>query len=195
LSDHNPSKFQDDVGRLSFIEFILVLDKQPAEMGYNTTITFFNNSDKFRYQKPENLVDFSSGVICCPNNFQFENQLPEGMIRITNMANFDLWDKLSKEEYKSQKSACLEATLKEVVKLVPDFRDSIVFTDIFTPKTIHKFTGHLNGAVYGTPNKVKNGRTHLDNLFICGTDQGFLGIVGAMLSGISMANLHVLQKA
>jgi len=39
------------------------------------------------------------------------------------------------------------------------------------------------------------GTTYLENLFICGTDQGFLGIVGAMLSGISMANLHVLQKA
>jgi len=77
---------------------------------------------------------------------------------------------------------------------VPDFRDSIVFTDIFTPKTIYRFTGRINGAVYGTPNKTKTGKTHLDNLFICGTDQGFLGIVGAMLSGISMANLHVLQK-
>ena len=42
-------------------------------------------------------------------------------------------------------------------------------------------------------NKVKDGRTHLENLFLAGTDQGFLGIVGAMLSGISMANLHVLQ--
>ncbi|HEU65648.1 MAG TPA: phytoene dehydrogenase, partial [Chloroflexi bacterium] len=49
--------------------------------------------------------------------------------------------------------------------------------------------------VYGTPSKIKTGGTHLDNLFICGTDQGFLGIVGAMLSGISMANLHILQKA
>jgi hypothetical protein len=33
------------------------------------------------------------------------------------------------------------------------------------------------------------------NLYLCGTDQGFLGIVGAMLSGISMANYHILQKA
>ena len=73
--------------------------------------------------------------------------------------------------------------------------DSIVFTDVFTPKTIHRFTGHVNGAVYGTPSKTKTGMTHLENLFICGTDQGFLGIIGAMLSGISMANLHVLQKA
>jgi len=194
LTDHDSSKLNCNVGQLSFVEFILVLNEEPAEMGYETTITFYNNSDKFAYRRPDKLVDVSSGVICCPNNFQFENPLPEGMIRITNLANFDLWNKLGKEEYKAQKAAWLGTTLKEVVKFVPDFRDSIVFTDIFTPKTIYRFTGRINGAVYGTPNKTKTGKTHLDNLFICGTDQGFLGIVGAMLSGISMANLHVLQK-
>jgi phytoene dehydrogenase-like protein len=110
------------------------------------------------------------------------------------MANFDLWNNLNQEEYQAQKTAWLETTLKEVVKFVPDFRDAIIYSDMFTPKTIYRFTGHQNGAVYGTPNKIKTGRTHLDNLFICGTDQGFLGIVGAMLSGISMANLHILQK-
>jgi len=194
LSNYDSTRFKYDVGRLSFIEFIMVLDRELAGMGYDTTITFFNNSDRFNYRKPENLVDVSSGVICCPNNFQFESPLPEAMIRVTNMANFDLWNKLEQEEYKAQKAAWLETSLKEVVKFVPDFRDSIVYTDVFTPKTIHRFTGHLNGAVYGTPNKIKTGRTHLDNLFICGTDQGFLGIVGAMLSGVSMANLHILQK-
>jgi len=194
LSDYDSASFKHDVGKISCMESIMVLDKEIAKMGYNTTVTFFNNSDKFNYRKPDELVDVSSGVICCPNNFQFEKPLPEGMIRITNLANFDLWNKLDDEEYKAQKAAWLEITLKEVVKFVPDFRDSIIFADIFTPKTIHRFTGHINGAVYGTPNKIKTGRTHLDNLFICGTDQGFLGIVGTMLSGISMANFHVLQK-
>ena len=194
LSDYRPGRFENDVGRLSFVEFIMILDRELAEMGYNTTITFFNNSDRFNYRKPEDMVDVSSGVICCPNNFQFESPLPEAMIRVTNMANFDLWNKLEQEEYIAQKAVWLETTLKEVVKFVPDFRDSIVYSDMFTPITIQRFTGHLNGAVYGTPNKIKTGRTNLGNLFICGTDQGFLGIVGAMLSGISMANLHVLQK-
>ena len=194
LSDYDPAGFRYDVGRLSFVEFIMVLDKELSEKGYNTTITFYNNSEKFNYRKPDKLVDVSSGVICCPNNFQFERPLPEAMIRVTNMANFELWNNLDKDEYTAQKAAWLETSLKEVVKFVPDFRDSIVYSDIFTPKTIYKYTGHLNGAVYGTPNKIKTGRTHLENLFICGTDQGFLGIVGAMLSGISMANLHILQK-
>ena len=194
LSNYDPTGIEDKAGQLSMVEFITVLDKQPAEMGHETTIIFYNNSDRFDYRKPDQLVNVSSGVICCPNNFQYENPLPEGMIRITNLANFDLWDRLGKEEYNAQKAAWLGTSLNEVIKLIPDFRDSIVFTDVFTPKTIHRFTDHINGAVYGTPNKTKMGITHLENLFICGTDQGFLGIVGAMLSGISMANLHVLQK-
>ncbi len=195
LSNYDPAGIEDKAGQLSMVEFITVLNRQPAEKGHETTIIFYNNSDRFDYRKPDELVNVSSGVICCPNNFQYENPLPEGMIRITNLANFDLWDRLGEEEYNAQKAAWLGTSLNEVVKLMPDFRDSIVFTDVFTPKTIQRFTGHINGAVYGMPNKVKTGRTHLDNLFICGTDQGFLGIVGAMLSGISIANLHVLQGA
>ena len=77
------------------MESILILDKEPATMGYDTTVTFFNTSEKLNYQKPDGLVDVSSGLICCPNNFQFENPLPEGILRVTNLANFALWDKLS----------------------------------------------------------------------------------------------------
>ena len=64
---------------------------------------------------------------------------------------------------------------------------------MFTPTTVHKFTGRIGGAVYGSPKKNKTGKTHLENLFLCGTDQGFLGIVGAMLSGITIANLYGLR--
>jgi phytoene dehydrogenase-like protein len=68
-----------------------------------------------------------------------------------------------------------------------------VATDVFTPRTIARFTGHLAGAVYGAPGKIRDGRTPLKNLYLCGTDQGLLGIVGSMLSGITAANLHILR--
>jgi phytoene dehydrogenase-like protein len=66
---------------------------------------------------------------------------------------------------------------------------------MFTPLTIERFTGHLEGSVYGSPRKIRSGATGLSNLYLCGTDQGYLGITGSMLSGISMANMHVLQKS
>ncbi len=76
-----------------------------------------------------------------------------------------------------------------------DFRSRVMATDTFTPTTIKRFTGHENGAVYGVPRKVLDGTTHLKNLFLCGTDQGFVGIIGAMFSGIAMANRHLLNAA
>jgi phytoene dehydrogenase-like protein len=64
---------------------------------------------------------------------------------------------------------------------------------MFTPTTVERYTGHFRGAIYGSAEKHPDGRTPLSNVFLCGTDQGMLGIVGAMLSGISMANQHVLR--
>ena len=90
LTDYDYSQFNCCAGQLSFVESILVSNKEPADIGYTTTSTFYNNSDRFNYRKPDKLVDVSSGVICCPSNFQFENPFPEGIIRITKLANFDL---------------------------------------------------------------------------------------------------------
>jgi phytoene dehydrogenase-like protein len=81
-----------------------------------------------------------------------------------------------------------------VRQLVPAFNGELLFQDIFSPLTIERYTWHLNGTVYGSLDKTRDGRTPVKNLFIIGTDQGFLGIVGAMLSGISMANLHGLMN-
>ena len=69
----------------------------------------------------------------------------------------------------------------------------VIATDMFTPKTIRRFTWHDNGAVYGAPDKKLDGTTHLDNVFLCGTDQGFVGIIGSIMSGISIANQHCLR--
>lgn len=179
------------IGSLSFVEMIYILDCEPGDLGIESTIIFYNDTQKFSYRKPDDMVDLSSGVICCPNNFQFDNKLPEGIIRTTHIANFDLW--YNSDDYYDQKKMWGEMSLKKVCSIVPDFSSHIVFTDMFTPKTIKKFTGHLGGAVYGSPEKIKNGITPIENLFICGTDQGFMGIVGASLSGISMANLHALR--
>ena len=180
-------------GRLSFTESISCLDILPADLGLNSTILFFNDADTFTYARPDELVDTRSGVICCPNNFQDHDHLEEGIVRVTTLANHDRWAELDRDAYAAAKRECYSRTLDRATKFIPDFREHVVFTDFFTPRTIHRFTGRINGAVYGAPVKVRDGRTRLKNLFICGTDQGFLGIIGAMLSGITVANLHVLQ--
>jgi len=187
------AKLDSSAGQMTFVESISVLDCQPDTLGLDQTITFYNNSDRFRYRPSDDLVDVSSAVVCIPNNFQYAQPLDEGIVRVTHIANFAAWKNIPPNEYKARKQECYDHSLAEVVKFVPDFRSHVKYIDTFSPLTIKKFTAHDNGAVYGAPLKTKDGRTRLSNLYLCGTDQGFLGIIGAMLSGISMANLHVLQ--
>ena len=182
-----------ETGQMSFMESIFVLDRLPKEIGYDKSIVFYSTEPRFKYRVPSGLTDVTSGVLCCPNNFQYPEPSSEGVIRLTNQANFGLWDGMTRSDYRAAKKEYRERGVNALLTYFPDFSDHIIYIDSFTPKTIFKYTGHLNGAVYGSPTKIKSGRTPVKNLFICGTDQGFLGIIGATLSGISMANLHILQ--
>ncbi|MDC1122802.1 NAD(P)/FAD-dependent oxidoreductase [Nitrospinaceae bacterium] len=183
-----------ETGQVSFMESLCVVDREPRDLGYDKSIVFFSNQPRFDYKVPDEMINVTSGVLCCSNNFDYPEPMKEGLIRLTNLANFARWDSLPRKDYIAAKKHWRDRALESVFTFFTDFRDNVVFSDSFTPKTIKKYTGHLNGAVYGSPNKIKNGKTPLNNLFICGTDQGFLGIIGATLSGISMANLHVLRK-
>lgn len=187
VSSRNP-------GRLSFCETIATLDVQPQDLGHRSTITFFNDSPTFSWTKPDEPVDVSSGVICSPNNFDYGDELlDEGTMRITALANFDYWNDLDEPSYALEKLRWYDRITDSAVRFVPDYRHRVLDTDMFTPTTVVRFTGHDGGAIYGTPDKQIDGRTHLDNLFVCGTDQGFVGIVGSIVSGISMANMHCLR--
>ena len=186
-----------DAGELSFIETVAVLDCQPQEMGHDRTIVFFNDSDQFTWDKPTDaLCDPRTGVICSPNNYLYADgaKLEEGILRTTMLANHDHWNALDEEKYQLAKLHWFDRVTESTAQIVPDYRHHIVDSDMFTPTTIRRFTWHDHGAVYGAPEKQLDGTTHLPNLFLCGTDQGFVGIVGAMVSGISMANRHLLKE-
>lgn len=184
-------------GQLTFIESISILDRQPSKIGNDDTIVFYNDSDKFHWERPQSeLCDTRTGVVCSPNNYEYsdeEGQLNDGVVRITTIADFDRWKALDEEAYQRAKLRWYDLSVAASVKFTPDFRPYVIDTDVFTPTTISRFTWHDNGAVYGAPDKVLDGKTHLENLFLCGTDQGFVGIIGAMMSGISMANMHCLR--
>ena len=183
-------------GELSFNETIYVLDRQPKDLGHDDTIIFYNDAERFDYACPAEPCDIRSGIICSPNNFQYPDgqQLDEGIVRITALANPEYWFNAPQPEYETAKTDWANAVAEVAVKYMPEFRPHVIETDAFTPRTVKKYTGHLNGAVYGAPVKVLNGRTETPNLYLCGTDQGFLGIIGSMLSGITMANNHLLRE-
>jgi phytoene dehydrogenase-like protein len=191
--DQTPSQIP---GQLSFVESLSVLDKSPKSVGCGRTIVFFNDSDKFHWKKPaEELCDVRTGVICSPNNFAYsadDGELADNMVRITALAHFDRWKSLDEDAYKIAKLHWYDRLSASAVRFVPDYRSRVIDTDMFTPTTIRRFTGHENGAIYGAPHKQLDGSTNVKNLYLCGTDQGYLGIIGALVSGVSMANRYCL---
>jgi phytoene dehydrogenase-like protein len=190
------------VKTLGYVETITVLDRPPAQLGWGgDTIVFFNDSERFTYRDPQGQVDLHSGIICFPNNFDYGSGrgLDEGFFRVTCLANYDRWSGLAPEIYAADKAGWFGKIQDAARRFLPQLASpdplarATMATDMFTPTTVEKFTGHLRGAIYGAPEKNPGGLTSLSNLYICGTDQGMLGIVGSMLSGISMANQHILK--
>ncbi len=190
-------KFSEEkcAGEMTFVECISLLDTPLQELGHDKTITFFNSAERLVYEAPEDAFDVQSGVICCPDHY--DNQVPqhEPALRLTLRAHPQKWFDFSDEEYAAAKESAWQAGHAAILPFAPDIRAHTVFVDTFTPRTVQRFTGHTRGVVYGSPIKSPDGTTELENLFLMGTDQGFLGIVGAMLSGIAMANVHALQAS
>jgi len=190
------------IGRLGFAETISVLDKTPAELGCRETIVFFNDNERFQYRQATEPVDLRSGVICIPNNYQYPDgeTLPEGLLRVTNIASYHYWKSLAEAEYRAAKEQWFVRMIDGALRFLPEMkagavRSGTVFRDMFTPRTVEKYTGRLGGAIYGSPDKLLDGRTEFANLYLAGTDQGLLGIVGAMFSGVTMVNRHILTAA
>lgn len=182
------------VGAMTFLESIFVFDKKISLSQNDSTITFYNNAPKYAYRPASNFFDATSAVVCFPDNYETHKTEGEGTVRITYMANYNQFRELDRAGYDAKKHEVADAASALIKKLAPNFNGKLLFKDIFTPMTIERYTWHLNGTVYGSIDKTRDGSTKVPGLFIIGTDQGFLGIVGSILSGISMANLHGLMS-
>jgi phytoene dehydrogenase-like protein len=192
------SGWDDDVerysGRMSFMETISLLPRsQAATLSRERTIIFYHNEPVLSYRRPDFFLDTSWGVICFPENFAGQPPSDLIQIRVTNAANYPLWKALAPQAYGPMKQKWTAASVQASEEIIGNYQPSIVYQDSFTPLTIERFTRKAQGAVYGSAVKIKDGLTPWPNLFIAGTDQGYLGIVGAMLSGITVVNRHLLQ--
>ena len=180
----------DRHGRGEFEE----IDYEVVTIG-SRTVDRVDLSFKFSPTGPDGLCDVRTGVVCSPNNYAYgaDEGLPDGILRISALANFDHWAQLPEDQYALEKLRWYDRLTDAAVRFVPDYRAYVIDTDMFTPTTIRRFTWHNNGAVYGAPEKRLEGTTHLENLFLCGSDQGLVGIIGAIVSGITVANKHCLK--
>ncbi len=192
-----PSIPRPPVGRLSFVEVVAFLAKCPRDLGITQSLIFFAITPEAEHRCPKDLVDCRRGVMCLPGNFSYETdgdpQLSK-LVRITVLANPERWDELTPPEYEQRKTQVSQQIFREVFGRLFTVEPAVEFLEVATPRTIRSYTGRLRGAIYGSPEKLYDGRTPYGNLLICGTDQGLVGIVGALTSGVLVANQYLLRS-
>ena len=188
-SAEQPLLRKSSPGEMGFVETMFELDRPPAEFGLDACIIFRSRTPVFRFHVPSDGIDVDSQVICMPGNFQgCQDISAANSVRMTVTASPRWWMALSTDEYKMAKRKAAVSLVNVLDEVAPGVKGAVRAWDMFTPKTIQRFTGHCNGAIYGSTVKNRSGVTDCDNLRICGTDQGFLGIVGSLMSGCVIAN-------
>jgi len=60
------------------------------------------------------------------------------------------WKSLSEEDYELHKRRMIEESLVALEKFIPDVRAKIDWQEAATPRTIERYTTHLNGTSFGT---------------------------------------------
>jgi all-trans-retinol 13,14-reductase len=60
------------------------------------------------------------------------------------------WNSLSEDDYELNKKRMIEESLVALEKFIPDVRAKIDWQEAATPRTIERYTTHLNGTSFGT---------------------------------------------
>ena len=178
-------------GNFSIIESIRVFDGHPRDFGWNETVVFFNETDQFTYDCPQEIVDLKSGVICLPDNYGPHVNPTESKIRITHPANFQKWDALSKDLYIGVKEDWEEKIMGNSMNYLDgghgtldELNQKTTLMDTFTPTTIKHFTSHINGTLYGSPTKRRDGSTKYKTSFLLEQTKVMLASSEQCLAGL-----------
>jgi prolycopene isomerase len=117
---------------------------------------------------------------------------PEGqhLVTFTGLLPYDIG-----ESWTDAKPRLIDEAVERIDKLIPGYKDSLVFTEGATPDTFHEYTLTRDGALYGwanTPSQSQPKRmpaeTPIDGLFLAGhwTNPG-TGCLRCLFSGLRTA--------
>lgn len=101
------------------------------------------------------------------------------------------WDRRA-PDYKARKAAFAEGIIRQAETLLPGLRKHIVTWDAATPATVTRYTGHPDGAIYGSAigNERLPLQTPIRNLYTVGASSWpGSGVEAVVISGITVANL------
>ena len=97
-------------------------------------------------------------------------------------------------QYTQEKKHRMDELLDYVESQCPGLRDLIDYAEVATPLSVRDFTGHSQGAIYGsecTPDRLSKHSwsigTSVKKLYLTGTDLGVPGVNSALMLGVMTA--------
>lgn len=184
-----------DPGDISAFETLINLPKPLDECGVKNTLLMVANQSEFDWSLPEGRQSFNHLTLSALDNYQFEETPHLHVLKIGCYHRGSVWHGLEEELYQSEKTKMEALLLEELEKLFPGLQTSEAnFTESLTPRTVTHYTSHIRGTIYGGQKKTFDGTTPVENLFIVGNDQGGIGIMGALTSGIVVSNYQIILK-
>lgn len=176
-------------GGIQFVEALFELDEPAATYGLTDCMQFIGLERDFAFRAMSANAPADCLLVCVPDNYIGVS--PTRMLRLSApVASLGpLHSDLARDAMEpGVKSILAQMLLAQLGSYYPRLAGHAKFLDLYTPHTFQRFTGHANGAIYGSPDKFADGATGVPHLELAGTDQGLLGIVGALLSGVLAAN-------
>lgn len=182
-------------GFISAFETTYEFPGKMSDYGFPYPLVMLSQQKEFDWTMPKQRNVMHHLTISANDNYEFADRGGTHHLKLAFYTDGRLWDGLAEGDYIDEKQKlekalrnCFQDYFQDVQIPVSTYRESM------TAKTVTRYTGHLNGAVYGSMEKAFDGKTPWQNVSIIGNDQGGIGIMGAMISGIVMANFNILLK-
>ncbi len=183
-------------GTISVFQWIGAYDRPLEQFGIRDTLHFAASRVDYTWRIPGDRV-FSDLITYSANDNYAFPQPGHAHFKISCFSHASEWSLADRDAYAAQKRRYADELLRITYGYYPELSQARpLVEDLFSPLTVERYTHHPGGTIYGGAEKTWDGRTALQNLFIIGNDQGGVGIMGAMTSGVLVSNLQViLSKA
>jgi phytoene dehydrogenase-like protein len=162
-------------------------------LGVARSLVFVSKQERFQWVLPDRWDEFFHATLSVADSYVGLEHTAPHHLKIGTYMRGTGWFGLEQPIYEERKAVMQEKLLAEIKNLFPalDIKQARRIESM-TPRTVHQYTGHYAGAIYGASAKLFAGRTDMGNLFICGNDQGGIGVMGACISGVVVANVTLL---
>ncbi|QYY36032.1 FAD-dependent oxidoreductase [Ruficoccus sp. ZRK36] len=180
-------------GDLSVFETVVAMNRPLDELGVDRTLLMVCLEPEFHWRAPEGRQEYLHLTLAASDNYLFTDTPDAHHLKIGCFQKGSLWLGLDEEGYRREKLLLEEKMLNELTKRFPALLDEpVLHHESLSPKTVVDYTSHLNGGIYGGSVKTFDGSTPIQGLYAIGNDQAGIGIMGALTSGVIVANYKVV---